>query len=163
MINNVLKDYDQVREEEVEICEANENPFQSLSQTYMHNTHRTLVPIGANFQVMLPPVLTPDLYRVKSAEMMKTLQIIKINDPEEGEHFYSQHFLKVDLIFGPGRTYEDINHLHNAFKRMNSQLTFDQYIEKNAKHWEAYFKNKDRVMGPKAPAKKKKKKGTIPI
>ena len=61
----------------------------------MHNTHRTLVPIGAHFQVMLPPVLTPEAYRVKSAPMMKALKILKVNDPKEGEEFYKEHFNRI--------------------------------------------------------------------
>ena len=50
----------------------------------MHNTHRTLVPIGANFQVMIPGMMTPQAYRVKSEKMMKSLKIMKLNDPTEG-------------------------------------------------------------------------------
>ena len=54
----------------------------------MHNTHRTLVPIGAHFQALLPPILTPEIYRLKSAHLMKSLSILKVNDPEEGEAFF---------------------------------------------------------------------------
>jgi hypothetical protein len=61
--------------------EGNENPFQQFAHTYMNNYHRTLVPIGANFQVMVPPILTESVYKIKSRDTMKTLQILKINDP----------------------------------------------------------------------------------
>lgn len=111
----------------------------------------------------LPPLLSPEAYRYKSQEMMKTLKVLKINDPEEGEEFYRKHFKHIEDRFGPGRTYEDVNHLRNAFKRMNSQLTFEEYVAKNGRYWENYFKTKDRSAGPKIPLKKKKKKGTIPI
>ena len=40
---------------------------------------------------------------------------------------------------------------------MNSQLTFEEYIVKNARYWENYFKAKDRSAGPKVVLKKKKK------
>lgn len=56
--------------------------------------------------------------------MMKTLKILKINDPQEGEDFYNKNFEMIERRFGPGRTYEDVNHIRNALKRMNSQLTF---------------------------------------
>ena len=85
VIDNTLKDYQDVHIEDIEMVEeANENPFLYLTHTYMHNTHHTLVPIGANFQVLIPPVLTQNAYRVKSAEMMNSLQKLKINDPEQG-------------------------------------------------------------------------------
>ena len=45
---------------------------------------------------------------------------------------------------------------------MNSNLTFEDYLYKNFKYWENYFKTKDRNSGPKVIVKKKKKKGTIP-
>ena len=54
----------------------------------MHNTHRTLVPIGAHYQAMLPPILTPEIYRLKTVNMMKSLSVLKVNDPREGEDFY---------------------------------------------------------------------------
>ncbi len=44
---------------------VNEQPFHNLSQIYMHNSH-TLVPIGANFQVIIPPMLSESAYKVKS-------------------------------------------------------------------------------------------------
>ena len=68
----------------------------------------------------------------------------------------------VENRFGPGRSYEDVNHLRNAFSRMNSQLTFEVYLNKHGRFWENYFKAKDRQAAPKMVAKKKKKKGTIP-
>jgi glutamine synthetase adenylyltransferase len=46
---------------------------------------------------------------------------------------------------------------------MNSQLGFEEYMAKNGRYWENYFKIKDRTAGPKIALKKKKKKGTIPI
>jgi hypothetical protein len=64
----------------------------------------------------------------------------------------------IESNFGPGRTYEDVNHLRNALKRMNSNLTFEEYLSKNFKYWENYFKTKDRNAGPKIIVKKKKKK-----
>lgn len=162
VINNALRDYEDVNEE-VEIIEDKDNPFQYLNHTYMHNSHRTLVPIGANFQAVVPPMMTIQAYRLKTADMMKTLAILKINDPQEGEAFYNKYFSLIDTRFGPERTYEDVNHLRNAFQRMNSQLSFEEYLAKNSKYWESYFKAKDRAMGPKVVGKKKKKKGTIPI
>jgi len=45
------------------------------------NNLRTLVPIGANFQVVVPPMLTETAYRAKTSESMRTLKILKINDP----------------------------------------------------------------------------------
>jgi len=93
MIKNTLKDYEDVDESEfVLIDEGNENPFQHSSHTYMNNYHRTLVPIGANFQVMVPPMLTESVYKIKSKDMMRALKILKINDPEEGEEFYNKYF-----------------------------------------------------------------------
>lgn len=71
----------------------------------MNASHRTLVPIGGNFQVVIPPMLTEAAYKLKSAEMMKTLKILKINDPVEGEEFYQKYFAIVEARFGPGRTY----------------------------------------------------------
>jgi hypothetical protein len=94
--------------------------------------------------------------------MMRTLNILKINDPVEGEEFYERYFGLIETRFGPGRTYEDVNHLRNALKRMNSQLSFEEYLAKNSKYWENYFKTKDRATGPRVIAKKKKKRGTIP-
>ena len=129
----------------------------------MHNTHHTLVPIGANFQTLIPPVLTQNAYRVKSAEMMNSLQKLKINDPEEGGEFFDKYSELIRRRFGEERSYEDVNHLRNAFRRMNSKLTFEEYLAKNAKYWEAHFKNKDRAILPKIAVKKKKKRGTIPI
>ena len=58
----------------------------------MHNTHRTLVPIGAHYQAILPSILPPEVYRLKTVNMMKSLKILKVNDPEEGEGFYRTHF-----------------------------------------------------------------------
>jgi len=46
----------------------------------MHS-NRTLVPIGANFQAVLPPMLTESHYRAKSAQQLYNLKIMKINDP----------------------------------------------------------------------------------
>jgi hypothetical protein len=131
----MLKDYEHINEDEFEFIEPNLNPFSSVTQAYMHNSHRTLVPIGHHFQATLPPIMTPTAYRIKTAEQMKNLRMLKINDPEEGELFYSQHFAQIEELFGPGRTYEDVIHLQNAFKKMNSLLTFDSYITKNAKYW----------------------------
>lgn len=71
----------------------------------MNNYHRTLVPIGANFQVFIPPILTESAYKIKSQGMMKTINTLKLNDPEEGEEFYNQYFEIIDNRFGPGRTY----------------------------------------------------------
>jgi|JI6StandDraft_1071083.scaffolds.fasta_scaffold243096_2 hypothetical protein len=67
IIGKALKDYEDIDEEEVEILEDNENPFQYINHTYMHNSHRTLVPIGANFQVIVPPMMTIQAYRMKTA------------------------------------------------------------------------------------------------
>jgi hypothetical protein len=67
--------------------------------------------------------------------MMKTLKTLKINDPVEGEEFYQKYFEIVEARFGPGRSYEDVNHLRNALKRMNSQLSFEEYLAKNSKYW----------------------------
>lgn len=64
---------------------------------------------------------------------------------------------------GPDRTYEDLNMLHNAFKKLNSRCTFEDYLNKHLKYWENVFRNKEKASAPKVPAKKKKKKGTIPI
>jgi hypothetical protein len=64
---------------------------------------------------------------------------------------------------GPDRTYEDVNILHNSYKKLSSHLTFREYLLKNIKHWEFYFRNKEKSNVPKPQIKKKKKKGTIPI
>jgi hypothetical protein len=47
----------------------------------MLNNFRTVVPIGANFQVVIPPMLTESAYRARTSEAMRTLKILKINDP----------------------------------------------------------------------------------
>jgi hypothetical protein len=129
----------------------------------MLNNHRTLVPIGANFQVVVPPMLTEATYRAKTADSLRTLKILKVNDPEEGDQFYEEHFEFIEEKLGPGRSYEDVNLLRNAFRRLHSRLKFDEYLTKNLKHWENYFRQKERSLAPRLPMKKKKKKGTIPV
>jgi len=56
-----------------------------------------------------------------------------------------------------------VNNLRNAFKRLGSRFKFDDYLNKNLKHWETFFRHKERSLAPRGPVKKKKKKGTIPI
>ena len=90
----------------------------------MH-ANRTLVPIGANFQVPLLPVLSEAAYRAKTADQMQRLRTLKINDPEEGKTFYERHLPLVVDKFGEGRTYEDVNQLHNAYKKLNSKIKFE--------------------------------------
>jgi hypothetical protein len=53
--------------------------------------------------------------------------------------------------------------LHNAFKKLNSRVSFQDYLTKNQRYWESYFRSKERSSAPRQPPKKKKKKGTIPI
>ena len=71
----------------------------------MLNNFRTVVPIGANFQVVIPPMLTESAYRARTSDAMRTLKILKINDPVEGEEFYSNYFQCIEEKLGPGRTY----------------------------------------------------------
>lgn len=66
-------------------------------------------------------------------------------------------------LVGPDRTYEDVNLLHNAFKKLNSKVTFQDYLTKNQRYWDNFFKNKERAANPRPIQKKKKKKGTIPV
>lgn len=66
---------------------------------------------------------------------MRVLRILKINDPVEGEAFCNQYLPLVNEKLGPDRTYEDLNMLHNAFKKLNSQCTFDDYLTKHLKYW----------------------------
>jgi hypothetical protein len=42
-------------------------------------------------------------------------------------------------------------------------VTFEDYLNKNYRYWENYFRTKERSTAPKQIPKKKKKKGTIPI
>jgi hypothetical protein len=69
----------------------------------------------------------------------------------------------VNQLLGPDRTYEDVNLLHNAFKKLNARVSFEDYLTKNQRYWESFFRNKERSSAPRQPPKKKKKKGTIPI
>ena len=56
---------------------------------------------------------------------MQRLRTLKINDPEEGKTFYERHLPLVVDKFGEGRTYEDVNQLHNAYKKLNSKIKFE--------------------------------------
>jgi hypothetical protein len=60
----------------------------SLSDASLHYNRHTLVPIGANFQVVVPPMMTEQAYRAKTADMMRMLRVLKLNDPEEDGRFY---------------------------------------------------------------------------
>lgn len=56
----------------------------SLSDASLQYNRHTLVPIGANFQAVIPPMMTEAAYKSKSADQMRALRILKINDPQEG-------------------------------------------------------------------------------
>lgn len=165
LIRTALRLYDDVDDDDFVLLSSHEDLPQPapLTTSYMLNNHRTLVPIGANFQVVIPPMLTEATYRAKTADSLRTLKILKVNDPEEGEQFYGQHFDFIEEKLGPGRSYEDVNMLRNAFRRLHSRLKFEEYLTKNLKHWENYFRQKERSLAPRLPVKKKKKKGTIPV
>ena len=47
----------------------------------MNNYHRTLVPIGTLFQVIVPPIITEQAYKIKSRARINALRILKIHDP----------------------------------------------------------------------------------
>ena len=55
--------------------------MQSTNNSYLLYSHHTLVPIGANFQVNVPPIMDYMSYKYKSTEAMKTLKILKLHDP----------------------------------------------------------------------------------
>ena len=108
-------------------------------------------------------MLTEAAYKAKTYSMMQNLQRLKVNDPVEGDIFYQQNWRLIEERLGSGRTYEEIIFLRSCYNKLTSKLSFEEYLVKNLKYWESYFKNKSRSMASRQPIKKKKKKGTIPI
>ena len=106
------------------IDEEDQHLYQHTTQIYMNNYHRTLVPIGTLFQVIVPPIITEQAYKIKSRARINALRILKIHDPQQSEEFYNKYFQLVENYFGPGRTYEDVNHLRNALIKVDPQMSF---------------------------------------
>jgi hypothetical protein len=82
LIRTALLQYEDVEEDEFILLSENADVSFSLSDTSFQYNRHTLVPIGANFQVVVPPMMTEAAYRAKSADMMRALRILKVNDPE---------------------------------------------------------------------------------
>lgn len=111
------------------------DPTITATEVSLQYHRHTLVPIGANFQAVIPPMMTEEAYKAKSSDVMRVLRILKINDPEEGEAFEKQYLSLVNEKLGPDRTYEDLNMLQNAFKKLNSRCSFEDYLNKHLKYW----------------------------
>lgn len=81
LIRAALARYDDIGEDFTLVSDHPDGSY-SFSDASMHYNRHTLVPIGANFQAVVPPMMTEGAYRAKTADMMRTLRTLKINDPE---------------------------------------------------------------------------------
>ena len=161
-----LKEYDDIDDEELLVEEEDRNKpsLQSYLNVPQHNQTSIVVPLGAMYQVALPPILSANSYRLKSEMAMKKLALLKIHDPEVHEAAYLQHREMVEELYGRERTYEDFATVYNCYRQVPLECTFPEYLKDEGicRFWEKTFKDKDKVLLQKAK-KKKKKKGTIPV
>lgn len=88
MIRNALASYQDINDDDFILLSENADASFTLSDASIQYNRHTLVPIGANFQVQIPPMMSEGAYKAKSAEMMRTLKILKANDPDEGGSFF---------------------------------------------------------------------------
>lgn len=79
-----LREYEDVDEQDFEIVEDNfEQEIRTAKQyqsAYMHQ-HCNVIPIGSNYQALIPQLLPIEHYKIRSRDTIKRLHILKINDP----------------------------------------------------------------------------------